>query len=380
MSETKTTDQSMDKILAPLAEARAEIVYADADAGDRGEVDALIAQIDMADTNSIIFFGAKAQQGLTGIADQMLEGVKNKDVGPAGGALSEMVATLRGFDIEGLARKPSWLARLFGAAKPLVKFLQGYEEVRGQIDKIATGLEKHKHRLLIDIESLDRLYDANLDYFHNLALYIAAGGEKLRQLDDEAIPALAKQAEESGEMLDAQNLRDLRAARDDLERRVHDLKLTRQVTMQSLPSIRLVQENDKGLVTKINSTIANTIPLWKNQLAQAITIYRSGQAAGTLRDATDLTNELLESNAKNLRTANREVRQQLERGIFDVEKVKAANDELIATINESLEIAEEGRRKRAEAEGQLAGMEEELRKTLASAASREAKPAQENAD
>lgn len=372
MSEQTKTEKTVEQILAPLPdlpEIAGEIVFADAETDARAEIENLMKQIDLADTNSIIFFGTKAQEDLTQISDKMLEGVKNKDVGPAGNALSDMVATIRGFDVDTLAEKPGWFARLFGAAKPLVKFLQGYEEVRGQIDKISTGLEKHKHKLLIDIESLDRLYDANLNYFHNLALYIAAGEEKLRVLDAETIPDLAKKAEASSEMLDAQGLRDLRSARDDLERRVHDLKLTRQVTMQSLPSIRLVQENDKGLVTKINSTIANTIPLWKNQLAQAITIYRSGQAAKTLKEATDLTNELLEANAKNLRTANKEIREQLERGVFDIEKVKSANDELIATINESLEIAEEGRRKRAEAESQLEAMEKELKDTLAASAS-----------
>jgi len=168
----------------------------------------------------------------------------------------------------------------------------------------------------------------------------------------------------------AQELRDLRAARDDLERRVHDLKLTRQVTMQSLPSIRLVQENDKSLVTKINSTLVNTVPLWETQLAQAVTIQRSSEAAEAVRDANDLTNELLTANAANLRQANRTIREEMERGVFDINAVKEANANLVATINESLEIADEGKRKRAEAEVELEKMEEELKNTLAAAKAR----------
>jgi uncharacterized protein YaaN involved in tellurite resistance len=155
-----------------------------------------------------------------------------------------------------------------------------------------------------------------------------------------------------------------------LERRIHDLKLTRQVTMQSLPSIRLVQENDKGLVSKITSTMMNTIPLWRQQLAQAITVYRSGQAATTLKAATDLTNDLLAANADNLKDANAQVRQQIERGVFDIETVKKANQTLIATIEESLQIADEGRRRRQEANIQLEACEAELRDTLASASAR----------
>ncbi len=169
-------------------------------------------------------------------------------------------------------------------------------------------------------------------------------------------------------------MRDLRAARDDLERRVHDLKLTRQVTMQSLPSIRLVQENDKSLITKINSTLVNTVPLWETQLAQAVTIQRSKEAAEAVRAASDLTNELLEANAKNLREANQVVREEMERGVFDIETVKRANETLIATIEDSLRIADEGKARRAAAEEDLVKMEAELRTTLAAARARPVAP------
>lgn len=340
------------------------VSYRDADADRRARIETAMAEIDLNDSHSIIFFGSKAQQQLTDISDRMLEGVRSKEVGPAGEALNDMVATLRGFGIDDL-EKPGLLGRLFGAKKPVVRFLQRYEDVRAQIDAISDRLDTHQTKLLTDIAALDRLYDANLAYFHALADYIGAGEEKLRQLDEQILPALRREAEASGEVLKAQQLRDLRSTRDDLERRVHDLKLTRQVTMQSLPSIRLVQENDKALVSKINSVMANTVPLWRTQLAQAVTIQRSREAGKTLKEATDLTNELLAANAENLKTANAEIRQQIERGAFDIETVKHANQQLIATIEESLQIADEGKRRRAEAEQELKLCEAELRKSLA---------------
>ncbi|MBY6200734.1 toxic anion resistance protein [Maritalea mobilis] len=343
-----------------------------ADAPTAEQINRRMAEINMSDTNSIVTFGSNAQAELQAISQEMLQGVKNKDVGPAGDSLREIVGTIRGFSVDELDpnRKRSWWERLFGKAKPIHDFMAKYEEVQDQIDRITDNLLKHEHVLMKDIKSLDKLYEKTLDFYDELALYIAAGEEKLRLLDDVEIPAKSAEIEaapEGDQVIKAQELRDLRAARDDLERRVHDLKLTRQVTMQSLPSIRLVQENDKSLVTKINSTLVNTVPLWETQLAQAVTIQRSTEAAKAVREATDLTNELLEQNASNLRESNKMVREEMERGVFDIEAVKRANAELIATIQESLEIADEGKRRRAEAEAEMEKMEAELRDTLAAA-------------
>jgi uncharacterized protein YaaN involved in tellurite resistance len=330
-----------------------------------------MAEIDIADSNSILFFGTATQGEVTSVADEMLEGVRNKDTGPAGQALNEMVSTLRGFSLEELDpnRKPGLFARLLGRAKPITKVLQQYEQVRGQIDAISNRLDGHTSTLMKDIALLDRLYEKTLAYFRALALYIAAGEERLRRLDAETIPSLTREAE-GGDMLKAQGLRDLRAKRDDLERRVHDLKLTRQVTMQSLPSIRLVQENDKALVGKIGSTMANTIPLWRQQLAMAVTIARSAEAGDTLKQATDLTNELLTANADALRTSSEAIRTQIERGVVDIAAVKRANDALIATIDDALRIADEGKRQRIEAEKQLVACETELKQALVAARAR----------
>lgn len=359
-----------------LPEPKAEVQrLEEADAETSEAIRKRMNQIDMADTNSIIHFGSDAQAELQTISQAMLADVRNKDVGPAGDSLRNIVTTIRGFSVSELdmRRKPSFWERLLGRAAPFAKFTARYETVQEQIDKITDDLLGHEHTLLKDIKSLDLLYEKTLEFYDELALYIAAGEAKLAELDGTAIPA--KEAEvqaapEGDQVMKAQELRDLRAARDDLERRVHDLKLTRQVTMQSLPSIRLVQENDKSLVTKINSTLVNTVPLWETQLAQALTIQRSAQAAAAVRDANDLTNELLTSNAANLRQSNEMIRQEMERGVFDIEAVKQANADLIGTIQDSLKIADEGKAKRAAAEAELQKMEAELRDTLAAAKAR----------
>ncbi|WP_422025692.1 toxic anion resistance protein [Roseovarius sp.] len=362
-------------ILPEPAEANAIVPLAQADPAQGAEIRKRMDEIDMSDTNSIVSFGSGAQAELQEISQSMLSGVRNKDVGPAGDSLRNIVTTIRGFSVSELdvRRERTWWEKLLGRAAPFAKFTARFEDVQGQIDRITDDLLGHEHVLLKDIKSLDLLYDKTLTFYDELALYIAAGEEKLKELDEQVIPAKDKEvqvAPEDQQVMKAQELRDLRAARDDLERRVHDLKLTRQVTMQSLPSIRLVQENDKSLVTKINSTLVNTVPLWETQLAQAVTMQRSAEAAAAVRDANDLTNELLTANAENLRESNKMIRQEMERGVFDIEAVKKANADLIGTIEESLQIADEGKAKRAAAEEDLKKMEKDLRDTLASAKSR----------
>jgi uncharacterized protein YaaN involved in tellurite resistance len=336
---------------------------------DRAQVAALAQSVDVEDSQSIIHFGTVAQRHLSEISDEMLDGVRNKDTGPAGDALNRLVGAVRGFDVGDLdpAQKPGLMARLMGKGKPVARLVQRYEEVRTQIDLIGDELERHKTRLLTDVVTLDRLYATTLEYFRELERYIAAGEHKLRELDEQTLPQREREAQASGALLDAQRLRDLRGGRDALQRRVHDLRLTRQVVMQALPSIRLVQENDKGLVNKIVSTTANTLPLWRQQLAQAVTIHRSREAAESIRAASDLTNELLEANARNLRQGNAEARGEIERGVFDIEAVERANTALVQTIEDSLRIADEGRQRRTEASAKLQALEGELRRALQAA-------------
>ena len=377
----EATLDELRNVTAPvvLPEPPAAPTLADAPPPVAEEIRKRVAEIDIRDTASIVHFGARAQNELQEISQAMLADVKNKDVGPAGESLREIVTTIRGFSVNELdvRRERSWWEKLTGRAAPFAKFVANYEQVQSQIDGITVNLETHQHQLLKDIKSLDVLYERTLDFYDELALYIAAGEAKLRELDDKDIPAKEAEVAASktdGDVMEAQELRDLRAMRDDLERRVHDLLLTRQVTMQSLPSIRLVQENDKSLVTKISSTLVNTVPLWETQLAQAVTIQRSSQAAAAVKQATDLTNDLLTSNAKNLREANARIRTEMERGVFDIESVRTANAELIATIEDSLRIADEGKARRAAAEMDLQKMEAELRQTLSASRARAQAP------
>ncbi len=324
-----------------------------------------INELDIKDRNSIIYFGSSAQEKLDEISNRMIDGVQNKDMGAAGAALNEMVASIRGFDMDEFNPniKLAWYQKLFGATKPLVKFIQEYEGVRDQIDMISNSLEKHKSQLMTDVVSLDKLYEANLEYFRKLELYIKAGETKLDDLEKTVIPEYEEKAKDD-DMMSIQDVKEIRGFRDELERRVYDLRLSRQVTMQSLPSIRLIQENDKSLISKITSTLVNTVPLWRNQLAQTVTIFRSHDTAKAVKDAADLTNELLEKNAEGLREANAEVRKQMERGIFDIESVKKANETFIATLDDSLRIAEEGKNARAKGLEALKKTEKDLKDAL----------------
>ena len=373
-AQTKTEVEEVAAVVLP--EPAAEVpALAAAPAPLADEIRRRMDEIDLKNTGSIVAFGSSAQAELQQISQAMLADVRNKQVGPAGDSLREIVTTIRGFSVSELdvRRTASWWERLLGRAAPFARFVAGFEKVQDQIDRVTSDLLGHEHRLLKDIKALDLLYGKTLEFYDELALYIAAGEARIAGIDADDVPAheaVLEAAAEEAKVMKAQELRDLRAARDDLERRVHDLKLTRQVTMQSLPSIRLVQENDKSLVTKINSTLVNTVPLWETQLAQAVTIQRSSEAAHAVRAANDLTNELLTANAKNLRAANQVVREEMERGVFDIEAVKTANAELIATIEDSLRIADEGKRKRTDAEAELKKMEAELRTTLAAAKAR----------
>jgi uncharacterized protein YaaN involved in tellurite resistance len=365
-----STKEVLGEVVNDLDETNRDIIsYEDASIKDQTKIELLAKEIKDDDPHSVIFFGSRAQEQINAVSDSMLEGVRNKDLGTSGDSLNSLVTAIKGFDVDSLNPnvKQGFFSKLFGLASPAVKFLGRYEDVRSQVDKITDDLESHKAQLITDITALDRLYDVNFDYFNELELYIAAGVHKLKDFDDNTIPKLQNEAGESKKLAKTLGLQDIITTRNDLERRVHDLRLTRQVAMQALPSIRMVQENDKNLVSKINSTLVNTVPLWKNQLAQTITIYRSGEAAKSVKNATDLTNELLEENAKNLKAANKVIREEVERGVYDIDTIKSANNTLIEAIQESLEIAQKGKEARAKAEGELVILEDQLKGALLAA-------------
>jgi uncharacterized protein YaaN involved in tellurite resistance len=328
----------------------------------------LASRIDLNDPVSITRFGQEAQGRAASAADAMLGAARSDSVGEAGDSLSKLLATLRGFDVTKLDSKPGLIARLFSrAGTETAAILQRYESVRGQVEAIGDKLDTHRTRLMEDVERLERLYEATLGWFHSLADHVAAGEAVLARTDAEAIPAAERAAEDPTDALAPQRLRDLRAAREDLDRRVHDLRLTRQVAMQALPSIRLIQENDKALAGRIYSVLANTVPLWRTQLAQALALQRMREAGQAVRAATDLTNELLTANAEGLRRANIEVRTEIERGVVDLEAVQKANAALVSTIEDSLRIAQEGRERRVAATKALGEAEAEIRRALVSA-------------
>jgi len=335
-------------------------------------IQTLMQQISLRDMQSILFFGAQVQQRLSELSEQMLGDLRNKDTGKAGEALNAMVATLRGFDAASLQQQaqPGWIGRLMGSGRNIAKALQRYESVRDQIDAIAVRLQQHQTELLIDIEALERLYAAGTDGLHEMENHIAAGQRRLALLQQHDIPRLQANAQANHNTLASQRLRDVRTAGEQLEKRVHDLQLSRQVLLQNLPAIRLIQENDRALVAKIQSTLVNTLPLWQQQLAQALTIERSREAAASLQAASDLTNELLRANAEGLRESNRAVRTQTERGIFDIDAIEDANRALIDTINDSLDIAEQGRQAREQANTRLQALEQQLHQSLSAASSR----------
>jgi len=336
----------------------------------------LARRIDLNDPGSILRFGQQTQTQAQAAADAMLEGVRNQETGEAGRTLSSLLSTLRGFDVTKLDEKPGLLARLFTkAGAEVTGIIQKYETVKGQIEAIGDRLDTHRTRLMEDVERLERLYQATLEWFHALGEHVAAGDVVLARTAAEAIPAMeAALAANPTDDLGPQRLRDLRGARDELERRVHDLRLTRQVAMQALPSIRLIQENDKALASKIHSVLANTVPLWRQQLAQALAIHRMREAGSAVKEATDLTNKLLTANAETLRRGNLEARTELERGVFDLEAVQKANAALVATIEDSLRIADEARGQRARATEELAKLEADVRRALSQAKASVTKP------
>ncbi len=332
-------------------------------------VEELSARIDLSDPGSILRFGQESQLRAQAAADAMLEGARNQETGEAGRTLSSLLSTLRGFDVTKLDEKPGLFARLFTkAGAEVTGIIQKYETVQGQIEAIGDRLDTHRTRLLEDVERLERLYQATLEWFHALGDHVAAGEGVLARTDREAIPAAeAALVANPTDDLGPQKLRDLRGARDELDRRIHDLRLTRQVAMQALPSIRLIQENDKALASKIHSVLANTVPLWRQQLAQALAIHRMREAGSAVKEATDLTNKLLTANAETLRRGNAEARTELERGVFDMDAVRQANAALVATIEDSLRIADEARGQRARATEELLKLEGDIRRTLAQA-------------
>lgn len=332
----------------------------------------LAKKINIRDTQSIIGFGVEAQKSVSAVSDQMLDGVRTKDTGPVGDSLNLMVHEMRGLDFGSLSQKQGFISKLLRKASRVTLFLEQYETVQSKINKTQAVLEGHRVNMLRGVKMLDLLYVKTLELLSSLDEQVAAVQYKLEEVNTIDIPQANQKAQESQDMADTQLAADLIQARDALERKLHDLQLTRQITIQALPSIRIVQSNEIGLSEKIQSQILNALPLWKRNMALAIEMAKTQNAAKATKAASDFTNEQLRMGSDMLQQSNLAVRKEVERGIVDVDSVKYANDKLIQTIEDTITIAQEGKNMRAAAETELAAAEQQLKQTLLSAAQRQA--------
>lgn len=320
------------------------------------------AKIDLNSSNMILQYGAGAQKKMADFSETALENVKTKDLGEVGKMLTDVVSELREMDVE--EEEKGFFGFFKKSGNKLANLKAKYDKAEGNVEKICKELENHQMQLLKDIALLDKMYELNLTYFKELSMYIEAGKRKLQDVRERELPQLQDRARMTGLPEDAQKASDLSALSNRFEKKVHDLELTRAISLQMAPQIRLVQGNDTQMSEKIQSTLVNTIPLWKSQMVLAIGVENSARAAQAQREVTDMTNELLKKNAEKLKLATVETAKEAERGIVDIETLKATNESLISTLDEVMQIQSEGRKKREEAETELHRIEAELKQKL----------------
>jgi uncharacterized protein YaaN involved in tellurite resistance len=334
-------------------------------AADKTKIAEIAGAVDVTDGTSVISYGLPAQSRIANFADSLLGDVRNKDAGAGGQALNELLKKVRELDIDALS--PSGKAHI-----PIVgrfsnvfnRFAAKYQKVAGSIDRIVDALERSRMGLLKDMTILDKMFELNLEYLKQLDVYIAAGEQVLEELNTVRLPELELEARTSSDPMAAQRLADFQQAVTRFERRLHDLRLTRMIAVQTAPQIRLIQGSDHDLVEKIQSSILTTVPLWKNQIVIAISLYRQQKALELQRQVSDTTNELLAKNAELLRDGQAKVGREVERGVVDVETLRKVNSDLIATLEETIRIQDEGRQRRLQAEGEIVQLQGELRQKL----------------
>ncbi len=336
---------------------------------DRDRIAAIKQGIDIADTTAVLQYGANVQNTIAEFADSVLQTVTTKDSGEVGQRLTDLLLKIKGLDVESLTKTPGFLNRLFGSIEREIRtFIGRYEKVGGEIDRVVLQLESAKDGLLRDLVMLDKLFDKNLDNFHGLNLHIQAGEQIVGEMRDKVVPKLEAEAKEkqgADGQFAAQHLADMRQQLDRFEKKIADLRLSKTVALQTMPQIRLIQNNDAVLVEKLQSSIINTIPIWKNQIVIAISLLRQNKALELQRDVTNTTNEMLTRNAELLKEGSVAVATESNRGIVDVETLQKVNQDLIATIDEVMRIQAEGRDKRKAAEAELARIESDLKARLA---------------
>lgn len=328
---------------------------------ERRQVDAFASQIDLTNSTLVLQYGAGTQKKMADFSESALENVRSKDLGEVGELLSGVVTELKSFDEE---EEKGFFGFFKKTSNKIQAMKAKYAKAEENVSQIVKALEKHQVQLMKDTALLDKMYELNLTYFKELSMYILAGKKKLQEVRGGELSALTAKAQASGLPEDAQAAKDLDSMCTRFEKKIHDLELTRMISIQTAPQIRLVQNNDTLMVEKIQSTIVNTIPLWKSQMVLALGVEHSTQAAAAQREVTDMTNQLLRKNAEKLKMATVETAKESERGIVDMDTLKATNESLISTLDEVMNIQKEGRQKRAEAEAELQNMENELKKKL----------------
>lgn len=324
-------------------------------------VDNFASQIDLTNTQLILQYGAASQKKIADFSETALENVRTKDMGEVGKMLADVVTELKEFDVE---EEKGFLGIFKKSSNRLTALQAKYDKAENNINKIVDALENHQITLLKDVAMLDKMYELNLNYFKELSMYILAGKQKLEQARTVELPKLLAEAERTGLPEDTQKARDYAEMCNRFEKKLYDLELTKTVSLQMAPQIRLIQNNDTVMSEKIQSTLVNTIPLWKSQMVIAIGLNHSTQAANAQREVTDMTNALLKKNAETLKIATVETAKEAERGIIDIETLKSTNQTLISTFDEVMKIQDEGRQKRKNAEAELAKIENEMKEKL----------------
>lgn len=332
---------------------------------EKNAIDEFISKVDVNDTAVVLSYGASAQQEIAKFSDDVLENVKTKNAGDVGELLTDLVVEIKDFDGAADVNSKKGLFSIFSSLKKRVaKLLSKYDKVNNNIDKIEKKLEQHKIQMLKDIAIFDEMYEKNLDSFKLISLYIIAGDKKIKELKEVELPKLQEQAKATGEQLDAQKVNDLMAVISRFEKKIYDLKTTRIISIQMAPQIRMIQNNDSELVEKIQSSLTNTIPLWKNQVVIALGLANAKNALNTQQAVSEITNEMLKKNSENLKQGTIEIAAESEKAIVDVETLKKTNSDIIETLDNLIKIHDEGAKVRSEAEVELQKIEQELKQKL----------------
>ncbi len=355
------TEVKEELVVVEESKKELEAVEAQLTPEEQKMVDDFAAQIDLTNTQLVLQYGAGSQKKIADFSESALNSVRTKDMGEIGELLTNVVAELKNFDEE---EEKGFLSFLKKKSNQLETLKAKYDKAEVNINKICDAMEAHQITLLKDIAMLDKMYDLNLNYFKELSMYILAGKQKLEQAKSVELPALLAKAEQTGLPEDTQKAKDFSEMCNRFEKKIYDLELSRTVSLQMAPQIRLIQNNDTVMSEKIQSTLVNTIPLWKSQMVIAIGLDHSTEAARAQREVSDMTNELLKKNAEQLKVATIETAKESERGIIDIETLQHTNQTLISTLDEVMKIQEDGREKRAAAEAQLQQIESEMREKL----------------